>query len=200
MDSEDAANNQLPVQPGRLQTPFVDSKPVMVPTGSLRHDLRWRNVASSWIHRVVSACLYYQFFQLFKIRASKCEAQISIIFLKDWKFQLGTKHGTLEVKGIFWLCFSGNVFWSKTILQDPLVPVMPFTKPLIPDKLAAAGIAPPSDTSKSSVSARSQPFRGRIGRGGRIVFDRWNPLMHTPVNCGDSLYLSPRQQPSTRFM
>ncbi|KAL2928150.1 Enhancer of polycomb-like protein 2 [Bienertia sinuspersici] len=123
MDPEEAAHNQMPVQPGRGQTPFVDSKPVMVPTGSLRHDLRWRNVASSWIRRV----------------------------------------------------------------------------PLVPDKLAACGIVPPSDTSKSSSSARSPAFRGRIGRGGRIIFDRWNPLMHTPVDCGDSMYMSPRQQPSTRF-
>ncbi|XP_021731768.1 enhancer of polycomb-like protein 1 [Chenopodium quinoa] len=137
MDSEDAANNQLPVQPGRVPTQFVDSKPVMVQAGSLRHDLRWRNVASNWIRRV-----------------------------------------------------------------DPLEPVMAFTKPLVPEKLAAAGIAPPSDSivppsdpSKSSGSARSHAFRGRIGRGGRMIFDRWNPLMHTPVNCGDSLYLSPRQQP-----
>lgn len=134
MDTEDVSNNQLPVQSSRIQTQFIDSKPVMVPAASLRHDLKWRNVASNWIRRV-----------------------------------------------------------------DPLEPVMPFTKPLIPDKLAAAGIVPPSDASKTSGTGRSTPFRGRIGRGGRIIFDRWNPLMHTPVNYGDSFYLSPRQQPSTRF-
>lgn len=134
MDAEDVSNNQLPVQSSRIQTQFIDSKPVMVPAASLKHDLKWRNVASNWIRRV-----------------------------------------------------------------DPLEPVMPFTKPLIPDKLAAAGIVPPSDASKTSGTGRSTPFRGRIGRGGRIIFDRWNPLMHTPVNYGDSFYLSPRQQPSTRF-
>lgn len=134
MDTEDVSNNQLPVQSSRIQTQFIDSKPVMVPAASLKHDLKWRNVASNWIRRV-----------------------------------------------------------------DPLEPVMPFTKPLIPDKLAAAGIVPPSDASKTSGAGRSTPFRGRIGRGGRIIFDRWNPLMHTPVNYGDSFYLSPRQQPSTRF-
>ncbi|CAO2815206.1 unnamed protein product [Amaranthus hypochondriacus] len=134
MDSEETPNNQLPVQTGRVQTPFVDSKPILVSAGSMRHDLRWRNLASSWIRRV-----------------------------------------------------------------DPLEPIMPFTKPLVPEKLLAAGIVPPSDTSKSSASQRSPAFRGRIGRGGRIIFDRWNPLMHTPVNVGDSLYSSPRQQPSARF-
>lgn len=76
---------------------------------------------------------------------------------------------------------------------------MPFTKPLVSEKLVAAGITPPFDASNSSASARSPAFRGRIGRGGRIIFDRWNPLMHTPVNVGDSLYSSPRQQPSARF-
>ena len=81
-------------------------------------------------------------------------------------------------------------------MQDPLEPIMPFTKPLVPEKLLAAGIVPPSDSSKSSASVRSPAFHGRIGRGGRIIFDRWNPLMHTPVNVGDSLYSSPRQQPA----
>ncbi|KAH6774755.1 Enhancer of polycomb-like transcription factor protein [Perilla frutescens var. hirtella] len=70
---------------------------------------------------------------------------------------------------------------------DPNEPVMLFNKPLHPDKLAAAGIMPPSD----GASARSFNFRGRIGRGGRIVFDRWNPLMHTPINCNDNLYVPP---------
>ena len=55
MDSEETPNNQLPVQPGRVQTSFVDSKPILVPAGSMRHDLRWRNLASSWIRRVVSS-------------------------------------------------------------------------------------------------------------------------------------------------
>ncbi|KAK9741301.1 hypothetical protein RND81_03G096200 [Saponaria officinalis] len=106
MDSEDVANTLL-----------VDSKPIMVPSGNVRHTIRWRNVAPNWIRRV-----------------------------------------------------------------DPLEPVMPFTKPLVPDKLAAAGIIPPFDASKTMSSARSFQPRGRIGRGGRIIFDRWNPLMHMPVN------------------
>ncbi|KAL1534966.1 enhancer of polycomb-like protein 1 [Salvia divinorum] len=75
---------------------------------------------------------------------------------------------------------------------DPNEPLMLFTKPLYPDKLAAAGITPPSDLSTAnSTSGRPFSFRGRIGRGGRIVFDRWNPLMHTPIDCGDTLYVPP---------
>uniref|UniRef100_A0A1J3K7X5 Enhancer of polycomb-like protein n=1 Tax=Noccaea caerulescens TaxID=107243 RepID=A0A1J3K7X5_NOCCA len=65
-------------------------------------------------------------------------------------------------------------------------PVMLFTKPLVLDKLAAAGIIPPAD----SRGGRAR-FRGRIGRGGRIVFDRWNPLMQTHINCGSSFYIAP---------
>ncbi|THF99711.1 hypothetical protein TEA_001113 [Camellia sinensis var. sinensis] len=76
---------------------------------------------------------------------------------------------------------------------DPLEPVLLFTKPVDPEKLAAAGIVPPPDSSTTtmttmtmmnSASGRSYNFHGRIGRGGRIVFDRWNPLMHTPIDCG----------------
>ncbi|OMO73918.1 hypothetical protein COLO4_26802 [Corchorus olitorius] len=81
---------------------------------------------------------------------------------------------------------------------DPLEPVLLFTKPLVPDKLAAAGIVPPSDSStKNGTSAPPHKFHGRIGRGGRIVFDRWNPLMHTPIDCGNSFYIPPKPRPST---
>ncbi|KAI3445515.1 hypothetical protein Pfo_002180 [Paulownia fortunei] len=80
---------------------------------------------------------------------------------------------------------------------DPNEPVLLFTKPLHPDKLAAAGIIPPSDPSTpKGISARSFNFRGRIGRGGRIVFDRWNPLMHAPINYGDTLYVPPKPRHS----
>ncbi|KAL3635192.1 hypothetical protein CASFOL_019739 [Castilleja foliolosa] len=77
---------------------------------------------------------------------------------------------------------------------DPNEPVLLFTKPLLPDKLAAAGITPPSDpltTTTNATSARPFSFHGRIGRGGRIVFDRWNPLMQTPIECGDTLFAPP---------
>ncbi|XP_047307272.1 enhancer of polycomb-like protein 1 [Impatiens glandulifera] len=58
---------------------------------------------------------------------------------------------------------------------DPLEPVFMFIKPLDPEMLAAAGVVPPpSDDSSGS-------FHGRIGRGGRIIYDRWNPLLQTPI-------------------
>ncbi|KAI3448401.1 hypothetical protein Pfo_005066 [Paulownia fortunei] len=80
---------------------------------------------------------------------------------------------------------------------DPNEPVLLFTKPLLPDKLAAAGIIAPSDPSTpKGTSARSFNFHGRIGRGGRIVFDRWNPLMHAPMECGDTLYVPPKPRHS----
>ncbi|MQL92383.1 hypothetical protein Taro_025006, partial [Colocasia esculenta] len=57
--------------------------------------------------------------------------------------------------------------------SNPKEPVMLFTRPLEPDKLAAAGIVPPSDppTENGSIVPPFQ-FFGRIGRGGRIIFDR----------------------------
>nr|GMD94827.1 enhancer of polycomb-like protein 1 isoform X3 [Ipomoea batatas] len=83
-------------------------------------------------------------------------------------------------------------------IKDPNEPVLLFTKPLDPEKLAAAGIMPPTDSSMANViSGRPFNFRGRIGRGGRLVFDRWNPLMHTPIECGDTLYLPPKPRPAT---
>ncbi|KAF5946818.1 hypothetical protein HYC85_017046 [Camellia sinensis] len=79
---------------------------------------------------------------------------------------------------------------------DPLEPVLLFTKPLDSGKLAAAGIAPPSDSlMKNGGSGRPYNFHGRIGRGGRIVFDRWNPLMHTPIDCGNSFSVPPKPRP-----
>jgi len=79
---------------------------------------------------------------------------------------------------------------------DPNEPVMLFTKPLVPDKLAAAGIVPP--TPDSSPGQPPSRFQGRIGRGGRIIFDRWNPLMQSHINCGNSYYIAPNHR-STNF-
>ncbi|CAL5214397.1 unnamed protein product [Lathyrus oleraceus] len=81
---------------------------------------------------------------------------------------------------------------------DPHEPVLLFTKPLLPGKLAVAGILPPDSVTKNAVSAQ-QPytFRGRIGRGGRIIFDRSNLLMQTPIDCGNSYYMPPKPRPST---
>ncbi|KAL7001584.1 hypothetical protein U1Q18_002738 [Sarracenia purpurea var. burkii] len=84
--------------------------------------------------------------------------------------------------------------WLHTL--DPQEPVLLFTKPLDSEKLAAACIVPPSESlAANSSSGRSYNFHGRIGRGGRIVFDRWNPLMHTPIDCGNSFYIPPRPLP-----
>uniref|UniRef100_A0A1D1XTW9 Enhancer of polycomb-like protein n=1 Tax=Anthurium amnicola TaxID=1678845 RepID=A0A1D1XTW9_9ARAE len=57
--------------------------------------------------------------------------------------------------------------------NDPDEPVLLFTRPLDRGKLAAAGIVPPSDppTENGSIVPPYQ-FYGRIGRGGRIIFDR----------------------------
>ncbi|KAJ4713935.1 Enhancer of polycomb-like protein [Melia azedarach] len=80
---------------------------------------------------------------------------------------------------------------------DPLEPVLLFTKPLVPEKLATAGILPPSDPStKNGTLAPTYKFQGRVGRGGRIVFDRWNPLMHTPIDCGTTYYMPPKPRSS----
>ncbi|XP_021636388.2 uncharacterized protein LOC110632459 isoform X2 [Hevea brasiliensis] len=81
--------------------------------------------------------------------------------------------------------------------MDPLEPVLLFTKPLVPEKLAAAGIVPPVDSSSKNCSS-APPFRfhGRIGRGGRIVFDRWNPFLQTSIELGNSFYFLPRPRPS----
>lgn len=85
--------------------------------------------------------------------------------------------------------------WPQKL--DPLEPVLLFTKPLLPDKLAMAGILPPDPITKSGVSAQPCTFRGRMGRGGRIIFDRLNPLMQTPIDCGNSYYIPPKPRPST---
>lgn len=80
---------------------------------------------------------------------------------------------------------------------DPLEPVLLFTKPLVPEKLDAAGIVPPSDSStRNGTIARTHKFHGRIGRGGRIVFDRCNPLMHSSTDSGTSFYLPPKPRTS----
>ncbi|XP_042496940.1 enhancer of polycomb-like protein 1 [Macadamia integrifolia] len=66
--------------------------------------------------------------------------------------------------------------------RDPLEPVMLFTRPLYPEKLAAARILPPpSPPTENGESTPPYRLRGRIGRGGRIIFDRWNPLLQSPL-------------------
>ncbi|KAK4402056.1 Enhancer of polycomb1 [Sesamum angolense] len=79
---------------------------------------------------------------------------------------------------------------------DPTEPVLLFTKPLLADKLAASGIIPPLDPSTPKGTSPRSFIRGRIGRGGRIVFDRWNPLMHTPIDRGETRYVPPKSRHS----
>lgn len=81
---------------------------------------------------------------------------------------------------------------------DPNEPPLLFTKPLDPAKLSAAGIIPPGSPTPNGLPARTFSFRGRMGRGGRIVFDRWNPLSHTPIECGDTLYVPPKARHSAQ--
>uniref|UniRef100_A0A0A9D1B3 Epl101 n=1 Tax=Arundo donax TaxID=35708 RepID=A0A0A9D1B3_ARUDO len=80
--------------------------------------------------------------------------------------------------------------------RDPEEPVMLFTRPLIPDKLEMAGIRPPPDPPIDS-GATALPFRcqGRIGRGGRIIFDRWNPFLQAPIGQQASQFLQLNHRP-----
>ncbi|KAJ6845231.1 enhancer of polycomb-like protein 2-like [Iris pallida] len=60
--------------------------------------------------------------------------------------------------------------------KDPDEPVLLFKRPLDPDKLAAAGIVqPPAPPIENGSVVPPYRFNGRIGRGGRIIFDRWRP-------------------------
>ncbi|XP_062192557.1 uncharacterized protein LOC133896059 [Phragmites australis] len=74
--------------------------------------------------------------------------------------------------------------------RDPEEPVMLFTRPLNPDKLEMAGIRSQPDPPIDS-GATAPPFwcQGRIGRGGRIIFDRWNPLLQVPIGQQASQFL-----------
>lgn len=81
------------------------------------------------------------------------------------------------------------------LLQDLYEPVMLFTESLDPDKLAVAGIVPPVLPAEDSSVAPPYQFHGRIGRGGRIIFDRWNPLFEAPIGQESSLYLPPNPVP-----
>ncbi|THU58548.1 hypothetical protein C4D60_Mb03t15510 [Musa balbisiana] len=62
--------------------------------------------------------------------------------------------------------------------RDTDEPILLFTRPLDPDKLAAVGIMQPPE---NGPVAPMYSFRGRIGRGGRIIFDRCNPLLRDPI-------------------
>lgn len=65
----------------------------------------------------------------------------------------------------------------QTKALENVEPTFWFTKPLGVGKLEIAGIEFAVD--------HTRPFLlrlpGRIGRGGRLVFDRWNPLNQSPI-------------------
>ncbi|KAF9604738.1 hypothetical protein IFM89_009534 [Coptis chinensis] len=76
--------------------------------------------------------------------------------------------------------------------QSAFMQNLPFTRPLDPQKLAAAGIKPPlSPPVQNGMLGPVYRFRGRIGRGGRILFDRWNPLLRTPIGHDNAPFVSP---------
>ncbi|RWR95736.1 EPL1 domain-containing protein [Cinnamomum micranthum f. kanehirae] len=80
--------------------------------------------------------------------------------------------------------------------RDPDEPILLFTRPVDPEKLAAAGVVQPSDPpTENGATTPPYHFHGRIGRGGRIIFDRWNPLLRTPISNGSSLYLRNHRPP-----
>ncbi|XP_024398175.1 enhancer of polycomb-like protein 1 [Physcomitrium patens] len=60
---------------------------------------------------------------------------------------------------------------------EHLEPTLLFTKPLSFGKLESAGIMFTDENSRPVPF----PFPGRIGRGGRLVFDRWNPFNQLPA-------------------
>lgn len=76
------------------------------------------------------------------------------------------------------------------MLQDPLEPVLLFAKPLDPERLAVASIVPPPDPPIENGSvAPPYRFHGRIGRGGRLIFDR------VPIGSESSSYVLPNFRP-----
>lgn len=92
---------------------------------------------------------------------------------------------------------------SKRVTNvDSMEPVLLFVKPLDPEKIISAGIVPPLDprsNGTSDASVQSYRCQGRVGRGGRIIFDRWNPLSRTPIGfCSNPLDLPRRATTSTR--
>ncbi|KAI4369313.1 hypothetical protein MLD38_017767 [Melastoma candidum] len=68
---------------------------------------------------------------------------------------------------------------------DTVEPILLFVNPLVPEKLAAAGIIPPTNASARVPASRK--FHGRMGRGGRIIFDRWTHPLHHPIKFGSSI-------------
>lgn len=109
---------------------------------------------------------------------------------------------------LWWLSYSGSrtysvlCFLMQVKVMDSLEPVLLFTKPLDAEKVAAAGIIPQIEPPlENGLSAAPYRFHGRIGRGGRVIFDRWNPLSRTPIGSPSCPFTSPHfiSQPRERF-
>ncbi len=82
----------------------------------------------------------------------------------------------------FFICH-GN-FWAWQMNSaNALQPSFLFSKPLDPKKLAAANIT----TLHNTIPYHSC---GRTGRGGCLIFDRWNPLTWTPLDSSSKLFSS----------
>ncbi|XP_072967464.1 uncharacterized protein [Typha angustifolia] len=79
-----------------------------------------------------------------------------------------------------------NSWLQKSDHQEP---VLLFARSLDPVRLAAAGIRHPSDQPDEHGSVTTFHFHGRIGRGGRIIFDRYNPLLQSPITQEITLYV-----------
>lgn len=75
----------------------------------------------------------------------------------------------------------------KRVVSLELDPVFLFNLPIDADKLSAAGISEPHQTYCENGVAASMRCSGRIGRGGRLIFDRWNALGRAPLGLGESL-------------
>ncbi|CAL9072591.1 unnamed protein product [Musa textilis] len=81
--------------------------------------------------------------------------------------------------------------------RDPDEPILLFARPLDRDKLADVGIMqPPCPPAENGSVASTYRFHGRIGRGGRIIFDRCNPLLRSPIGEESFPYVAyPRSSP-----
>ncbi|XP_042440176.1 uncharacterized protein LOC122025433 [Zingiber officinale] len=63
-------------------------------------------------------------------------------------------------------------------MRDYDEPMLLFTRPLDPTRLAALGIKlPPCPPSEDGLIVPAFRFHSRVGRGGRIIFDRCNPIL-----------------------
>lgn len=153
-----------------------------------------------WLFSSFSGSEVFLFFPLYLITANFCSLCISYRISSTLK---SVVHYALSQFGLCSVVSSSLhpciLYVVVGLMQDPLEPVLLFTRPVVPEKLAAAGIVPPPDcsTKEEVVSTPANKFRGRIGRGGRLIFDRWNPLMHTPIDCGNSFYIPPKPRPAT---